>query len=116
MFRSTLVVAALLGFALAAPAHAHEGKATTTQKALSFEGYIESVNVPAQDFTVRNVENGTTHEMKFHVADPVGIRLDGHVVLLSELHKGDRITVTYEESGMSHVARGVHRHAKTTSR
>lgn len=117
MFRTTLVVAALLGLAFVGPARAHAGSATTsTQKTMTFEGKIVSIDKPAQDFTVRNVENGTTHEMKFHVADPLEVHLHGDIVLLDELRTGDRVTVSYEESGLSHVAHTVHRHAKTASK
>jgi len=118
MFRTTLVVAAaLLGLAFVGPARAHAGSATTsTQKTMTFEGKIISIDKPAQDFTVRSVENGTTHEMKFHVADPLEVHLHGDIVLLDELHTGDRVSVTYEESGQSHVAHTVHKNAKAASR
>ena len=113
MSRITLVMAALLGFALVGSGPAHAATATTSpQKMLTFEGDIVSLDVPAQDFTVRNVDNGRTYEMRFHVEDPIGVHMDGQVVLLSELRKGDRVTVTYEASGETHVARNVHRHMK----
>jgi hypothetical protein len=115
MLRTTMALVASLGLLLAAQAGAAEGKAKkATQKEMTFEGDITSVNVPAKEFSVKSTEKGTASEMTFHVGRPVSIRIDGETTLLAELHKGEHVTVTYEMNGTTHLAKHLHRHKKTT--
>ena len=114
MLRTTMVLVASLGLLLAGQAGA-EGKAKkATQKEMTFEGEITSVNVPAQEFSVKSTEKGTPSEMTFHVGRPTSIRIDGEITLLAELRKGEHVTVTYETNGSTHLAKHLHRHKKTT--
>jgi len=116
MLRTTMALVASLGLLLAGPAGAAEGKvkAKAKQKELTFQGDVVSVDVPAQEFTVKGLENGTTSEMTFHVARPTSVQVDGETVLLRQLKKGEHVTVTYKTSGSTHLAKHVHRHKESS--
>ena len=114
MLRITIAFVALLALVLAGPAGAADAKAKkATQKDMTFEGDVVAVDVPAREFTVKSTEKGPVSEMKFHVAQPASIRIDGEPALLSQL-QGEHVTVTYEASGTTPLAKHLHRHEKTT--
>jgi hypothetical protein len=113
MLRTALALTAALGFLVAGSALAAQ-KATSPEKDMTFEGRVISINLPAQDITVRNMNNGKVHEMKFHVEDLVSVKMDDRIAPLAELKKGEEVTVSYEAKGDTRVVKNVHRHSKTT--
>jgi hypothetical protein len=113
MLRNALALTAVFGLLVAGSALAAQ-KATTPEKEMTFEGRIISINLPAQDLTVRNMKNGKVHEMKFHVEDLVNVKTDDQVVPLAELKKGEEVTISYEAKGDTRVVKNVHRHHKPT--
>ena len=114
MLKTTMALVASLGLLLAGQAGAAQAKAKrTAQKEMTFEGDVVSVDVPAKEFTVKSTEKGSVNEMTFHVSRPTSIRIDGHTALLSEL-QGEHVTVAYEASGTTPLAKHLHRHKKTT--
>ena len=115
MLRTTMALAASLGLLLAGQVGAADAKAKkTTQKEMTFEGDVVSVDVPAQEFTVKSTEKGSVSEMTFHVSRPTSITVDGQTILLGELPKGEHVTVTYEAGGTNPLAKHLHRHNKTS--
>ena len=66
------------------------------QKPFTFTGKVESLNMKDQSFVVRNENRGKVEELTFHVASGTKLTLDGTPVLLSELQRDDRVTVSYE--------------------
>jgi len=113
MLKTTIALVASLGLLLAGPAGAAEAKAKAKQKEMTFEGDVVSVDVPAQEFTVKSTAKGAVNEMTFHVSRPTSVKVDGEIALLSEL-RGEHVTVTYETIGSTHHAKHLHRHKKTT--
>jgi hypothetical protein len=115
MLRTTTALVASLGLLLAGQAGAAEAKAKkAAQKEMTFVGDIASVNAPANEFTVKGTEKGGVSEMTFHVGRPLSISIDDQMTPLNELKKGERVTVTYETSGSTPLAKHLHRHKKTT--
>jgi hypothetical protein len=113
MLRTALALAAVFGLLVAGSAQAAQ-KATTSEKEMTFEGRVVSIDLPAHDLTVRNMKNGKVHEMKFHVEDLVNVKMDDRIAPLAELQKGEEVTVGYEAKGETRVVKNVHRHNKTT--
>jgi hypothetical protein len=66
------------------------------QKPFTFTGNVQSVDTKDRSFVVRNEDRGKVEELKFHVASGTQLTLDGAPVLLSELQRDDRVTVSYE--------------------
>ena len=114
MSKTTLALVASLGLMLAGPAGAYAGDAKKGTQEKTFKGEIVSVNTPANEFTVRSKKDGKVREMTFSVERPVGITLEGEIVPLAELAKGDPVTVTYEANGKASVAKNLHRNGKAT--
>lgn len=114
MSRTTLALVAALGLMLAGPARAHAGDAKKGTQEKTFKGEIVSVNTDAKEFTVRSKKDGKVSEMTFVVGVPVSVTLEGEIVPLGELAKGDPVTVTYEENGTASVAKKLHRDGKAT--
>jgi ribosomal protein L19 len=75
-----------------------------------YEGDITSVDAKARTFTVRATVRGEPVEMEFHVDKASEISIEGERKMFAELERGDHVTVTYETSGMTHMARNVTRH------
>jgi hypothetical protein len=114
MSRTAMALFASLGLLLAGGAGAAETAKNGSEKEMSFEGDIVSVDVPAREFTVKSAEKNTAGEMTFLVGKSTSIRIDGATVLRGQLRKGEHVTVTYEVSGNTPVATHLHRHKKTT--
>ena len=114
MSRTTLALAASLALMLAGPAGAHAGDAKKGKQEKTFKGEIVSVNTAANEFTVRSKKDGKVSERTFVVEVPVSVTLDGEIVPLGELGKGDPVTVTYEANGKASVAKHLHRDGKAT--
>ena len=109
MSQTKFALVASLALMLAGPARSYAGDAKKGTQEKTFKGEIVSVNTAANAFTVRSKKNGKVREMTFSVEQPVGITLEGQVVPLGELAKGDPVTVTYETNGKAPVAKNFHR-------
>jgi hypothetical protein len=114
MPKRRLALVASLALILAGPAGAFAGDAKKATQEKTFKGEIVSVNTPANEFTVRNKKHGTVQEMTFVVEVPVSVTLEGKIVPLGELAKGEPVTVTYETNGQASVAKNLHRDRKAT--
>jgi hypothetical protein len=114
MLKTTLALVASLGLLMTGEARANDKAKKGTGKEMTFEGAIASVDVPAKEFTVKSTDKNTADEMTFLVGKSTSIRVDGTNVLLGQLQKGEHVTVTYEVSGTTPVAKHLHRHKATS--
>jgi hypothetical protein len=114
MSKTRFALVASLALMLAGPAGSYAGDAKKGTQEKTFKGEIVSVNSSANEFTVRGKKDGKVQEMTFSVEVPVGIKLEGQIVPLGELAKGDPVTVTYEANGKASVAKNLHRDGKAT--
>ena len=114
MSKTSLALVVSLALMLAGPAGAFAGDAKKGTQEKTFKGEIVSVNTPANQFTVRSKKDGKVQEMTFVVEVPVSVTLEGEIVPLGELAKGDPVTVTYEANGKASVAKNLHRDGKAT--
>jgi hypothetical protein len=112
MSRTTLALFVSLGLMLAGPAGTYAGDAKKGTHEKTFKGEIVSVNTAANQFTVRSKKDGKVREKTFVVGVPVSVTLEGEIVPLGELAKGDPVTVTYETNGTASVAKNLHREGK----
>jgi hypothetical protein len=114
MSKTRFALVASLALMLAGPAGSYAGDAKKGTQEKTFKGEIVSVNTSANEFTVRSKKDGKAQEMTFSVEVPVGIKLEGQIVPLGELAKGDPVTVRYEANGKASVAKNLHRDGKAT--
>ena len=115
MSKTRLALVASLGLMLAGPTGAFAGDAKKGTQERTFKGEIVSVNTSANEFTVRKrKKDGKVREMTFVVERPVSVTLEGEIVPLGELSKGDPVTVNYESNGKASVAKNLRRDDKAT--
>ena len=98
-----------LGVAVAT-AQGYQG--AEAKKEMTFSGTVESVNLQDHSFIVRNDQNkNKVQEMKFRFA-PSGVPLveEGETVPISELRKGEQVTVTWKPENVMHMVRNVQSH------
>ena len=98
MSRTSLALVASMALLLAGPTGAHAGEAKKATQEKTFKGEVVSVNPTAHEFTVQRKKDGKVEEKTFVVTVPVSVTLEGEIVPLGELAKGDPVTVTYEAS------------------
>jgi hypothetical protein len=71
----------------------------------TFSGNVIGVDSTNGTFTVRNTTDGKAREMEFHVSPSARLYISGDEVLLSQLRKGDAVTVAYDSADMTRQAR-----------
>jgi hypothetical protein len=110
---SVLSILALAVVAAASSAKTMQGKSPAMKQEMAFTGDIVAVDMKAHTFTVKATDNGKAREMMFHVGTDARVVIDGETMLVSNLERGDRVTVEYRSSGSTHTATTVKRHKKT---
>ena len=115
MLKNTIAALAAFGLIVSVPVMASQARATAQKaKDMTFEGKIESVDNTGHSFVVRNDGSGKVSEMRFHVGTESKVMIHGQRELLSQLEKGEHVTVTYEP-GAQPQAKTVHRHKTSGS-